>query len=141
MEEPKKFFVDASVVLKWFFLDERDTQQAIALRDRFIEGKIELEVPAHAYSEVANTLLAKTSSNNALDFFATFRGMNLMEHALTLGTVSISSLLMKRYKGISFYDAVYHALALTQGGTFITADEIYYKKTKKEGSIVLLKDF
>ena len=49
--------------------------------------------------------------------------------------------LINTYKTISFYDASYHALALEEGGTFLTNDEKYYKKTKNAGGIMLLRDY
>ncbi|MEK7523423.1 MAG: hypothetical protein AAB588_00140 [Patescibacteria group bacterium] len=49
--------------------------------------------------------------------------------------------LMKNFSGVTFYDSGYHALALQEGGTFITADEKYFQKTKKQGGVMLLKDY
>lgn len=39
---------------------------------------------------------------------------------------------------VSFYDAVYHALAITNNCNFITADKKYYDKTKKFGHVKML---
>jgi predicted nucleic acid-binding protein len=41
----------------------------------------------------------------------------------------------------SFYDAVYHALAINHDCKFITADVKHYEKTKRLGYIVLLSDW
>jgi len=48
--------------------------------------------------------------------------------------------LMQRL-GVTFYDAAYHAVALRNGGTMITADEAYYRKAKGHGGVVLLREF
>jgi len=40
----------------------------------------------------------------------------------------------------SYYDAIYHAIALVEGGTLITTDEKYYTKTKHFGGILLLEN-
>ena len=42
---------------------------------------------------------------------------------------------------MTFYDAAYHALALVEHGTFVTADGKYFTKAKKAGAIALLSDF
>jgi len=39
----------------------------------------------------------------------------------------------------SYYDAIYHAMALVEGGKLVTADEKYYNKTKHIGSVLLLE--
>lgn len=39
----------------------------------------------------------------------------------------------------SYYDAIYHAMALVEGGTLVTADEKYYTKTKHIGGVLLLE--
>jgi len=39
---------------------------------------------------------------------------------------------------VTFYDAVYLALAIERKGTLVTADEIYLKKEEKLGKAVLL---
>jgi len=40
---------------------------------------------------------------------------------------------------VTVYDAAYHSLALTLGGTFVTADRIYYDRARKVGSVALLE--
>ena len=39
------------------------------------------------------------------------------------------------------FDTLYHAVALEEGATLVTADETYYGKAKDLGSIELLADF
>lgn len=41
----------------------------------------------------------------------------------------------------SMYDAIYHAMAIENGGVFITADRRHYEKTKQIGHIALLSDW
>ena len=47
---------------------------------------------------------------------------------------------MKQYR-VTFYDAVYHAVALLKKGTMITTDKAYYRKAAKTGNVVMLEDF
>jgi predicted nucleic acid-binding protein len=42
---------------------------------------------------------------------------------------------------VTFYDAAYHALAIVNGGTFVTADSRYATKTASSGSVVLVGDW
>lgn len=42
--------------------------------------------------------------------------------------------------GVTFYDAVYHAVALERRGTLLTAGASYLKKAGKLGSVLLLAD-
>jgi predicted nucleic acid-binding protein len=41
----------------------------------------------------------------------------------------------------SFYDAIYHALAILNNCYFVTADKRHFSKTSQLGNIVLLKDW
>jgi predicted nucleic acid-binding protein len=43
-----------------------------------------------------------------------------------------------RHPGVTVYDAAYHALALRVDGVFVTADERYFRRTKRLGAIELL---
>jgi len=42
---------------------------------------------------------------------------------------------------VTFYDAAYHCLAITENGTFVTADKIYFDKAKKKRNIKLLRQW
>jgi predicted nucleic acid-binding protein len=42
---------------------------------------------------------------------------------------------------VTFYDAAYHAVALTCKATLITADEAYVRKANQLGQVMLLKDW
>lgn len=140
MADPKPIFVaDASVLIKWAIDEKEDFDQAMHFRDDFLGNKIEICVPAHCFSEIGNTL--GRVRNDAIEFFSDLLVSNVEQCNLTLESANLAFQLMQKYRGISFYDAGYHALALQQGALFITADEKYYKKTKKAGHIQLLKDY
>ncbi len=49
--------------------------------------------------------------------------------------------LLKGVPKASFYDAIYHALALYLGATYITADKKYYDLMRHKGHIKLLSDY
>jgi predicted nucleic acid-binding protein len=47
---------------------------------------------------------------------------------------------MERY-GVTFYDAVYHAVAMLKDGILLTADEVYCKKVSGMTNVVGLADW
>lgn len=137
------YIVDASVILKWFFVEEdRDAHRAaLSLRQDFFHQDISLEIPHYALAETANIFGTYLSRHETLFNLSTLFDYRFVEHPISLEMASLAVELMKKFPGVSFYDTGYHALALHHGGVFITADEKYYRKTHREGAIMLLKDY
>lgn len=141
MEDHKSLYViDASVMIKWIVMQEDDIDKALEIRDDFFREKISLAMPSNALFEILNVMSIKRPVE-AMTFFSQILSMGIDEYVLTLEPASQAIAMLERIKGISFYDAIYHALALILGGTFVTADKDYYKKTKSLGRIMLLKDY
>lgn len=139
-ENRKLLVVDASVILKWFLKEENWMEQAWRLRGHHVSKKINIIVPSHCFFELANILKRKIP-NEAMLLISKLKFSEIMEQILSIRVISIAFQLMDEHKKISFYDAAYHALALAEGGTFVTADEDYYKIAKKSGNIMLLKNY
>ncbi|OOP55478.1 MAG: hypothetical protein AYP45_14620 [Candidatus Brocadia carolinensis] len=57
---------------------------------------------------------------------------------ITKEVTSIAFALMKEYRGVTFSDAIYHAVAIRNKGTMVTAGKSYYDRAKDKGSILLL---
>lgn len=120
--------VDASVVVKWF-IEENDSDKAILLRDRFIEGKVKFFIPSLLYFEVLNALkysqLFDSSELNDA-------GESLENYGLKV--VAIKNELRKNMikialeYGLSIYDASYLGLSIGLDKLFCTADEKIIKK-------------
>lgn len=141
MEETKPLFVtDASVIVKWAVYEEEDRSQALMIRDDLLRGALNVIVPSFCFSELCNAIYLR-SPRTALDFISYLLTSEITQYSLSLTLTNLAFQLMDQYRGISFYDASYHALAINYKGTFLTADEKYYKKTHKEGHIMLLKDY
>lgn len=136
------FIIDASVVLKWFLLDnEGETKQALLIRDKFVAGELRLRAPELLIIEVANVLRHKpgdtakivnkaTSTLWQMDFLAPLNpAVNelAVELAFELNT--------------TIYDAVYLALAEVSFGKLITADAKFYRASAVRRSVQLLKNF
>lgn len=132
------YVLDASVILKWF-LQEEDSEKAIALKDAHSRGESFLIIPDLAIYEIANSLRYKPEFSSA--------EINRCCHALFDLDIDIVAPLpdlinpttdLARQKEITFYDASYIALAVILGLQFITADEKLYNKTKDITSVHLL---
>ena len=63
-------------------------------------------------------------------------------HELLKKSREIAETNLKGQGYISSYDATFHALALMENGTLLTADRKHYQKTKDSiGSVMLLEEF
>lgn len=139
-ENKTNFVIDASVIYKWATHEPEYLEEALLVKDHFVEKINLLMVPVFCFAEVCNALFIKRP-RMALEYFSQLIEFGIEEYAISFNLANLSFQLMERYPGISFYDASYHALAIRKNGTFITADEKYYRKTHKEGHIMLLKDY
>jgi len=137
----KTIIPDASVLLKWVLppANEHHVEQAIAIRDDVLDGKIRLLVPALWYYEVGNTLSRKYPAY-ADTLLSSLINIDMEspppDQTIQTATVQLAS----RFQ-VTFYDAAYHALAIEQDGFFVTADEKYIQKAGSVGHILHLKDW
>ena len=119
--------------------DEQDSAKAEILRDGWVAGEYEILLPSLWVFEVANVLGLKVPemAGSLMEIFIAYRFASVeITDTLCIKTFEI----MKRC-GATFYDAVYHAVAIKHKGLLVTADEAYYRKAKGIGHIMLLKDF
>lgn len=137
-----QYVVDASVAVKWFIRDdaeESNINQAIQLLMLAQRGDAAFLQPPHWVSEVAAVLARlepKTVSRSigallALAFVKTTGKSNHYQRAISMAVKLDHHL----------FDTFYHAVALEENGTLITADKRYYDKAKVMGAIVMLEDF
>ena len=103
--------------------------------------RIIIYAPEHTYTEVANILAINGRQNIGQGLRNLFDTDLIKVLPHTISQTNIASEIVQKYKGVSFYDAVYHAMAIIYAGTLITADEKYYKKTKALGHSMLLQDY
>ena len=124
----REIVIDASVVVKWF-IEENDSDKARLLRDKFIDGKIELFVPSLLYFEVLN----------ALKYSQLFDPSELNDAGESLEKYGFKVITIKKEirehmikvavdHDMSIYDASYLGLSIVIGKTFCTADEKIIKK-------------
>lgn len=118
----EKKVVDASIVAKWF-VTEKDTEQALQLRQDHLTGKALLIVPELLFSEVLNILRYKGHGQKVLEEAnASLWEIQLhIEHTNTFLLQRAISLALQ-FK-LSLYDALYAALSQIHGCPLVTADE------------------
>jgi predicted nucleic acid-binding protein len=124
----REIVIDASVVVKWF-IEENDSDKALLLRDKFIEGKVELYVPTLLYFEVLN----------ALKYSQLFKPNELEDAGESLENYGFKAITIKNdirkhminaaiEYDLSIYDASYLGLSIGLEKLFCTADEKIIKK-------------
>lgn len=137
----KNFVVDTSVLIKWLGEKTENSEEAMKVKEDFIDGNIGVSVPALVYWELGSFLGRKFDPINATAAFSQFKNYRFPAYLLSLDLSLLAFKIVKRCKGATFYDASYHALALDKGALFLTADKKYYEKAKSFGHIKLLKDY
>ena len=140
-----KVVLDACVFSK-LFLIEPDRDQAIALIRALENRHHAIVVPQVFFYEVmATATYAKLDPDSILNLIGQYQKTHLqliqpnLEVLKTAMAITDSGHPKSGYP--SFYDAIYHALALCLNCSFITADQRHYEKTKHLGSIILLRDW
>ena len=132
---------DASVLLKWVLpsQDEPGADRALVLRDAIVEETVRACVPSLWVYEVGNTL-GRRFPAQARAWLGLMAKFALQEaprsEAWLQKTLELVSGL-----DVTFYDAAYHAVALIQGGTFVTADTRYVSRARKLGAVEFIADW
>lgn len=141
MEESKKLLIiDSSVILKWFIDETEGVENAAKIKSDYLNNQIKLGVTNFCFYEVMNTL-GRKFPEKAVTSLSVLKMLDIFEIGLTLEIATIALGIMREFPQVSFYDASYHATAIENNGTFITADEKYYRRAKSLKHITLLKDY
>jgi predicted nucleic acid-binding protein len=141
----KKFVLDSSVFLAQF-LNEKNHNQVTVFLENALRNKAKILIPDLFHYEVLS-ILAK---EKIADFDGALDIINDYEITI-LKTIKLEAKIIKKAKKLtelgnnksgfpSFYDCVYHALAILNDCDFITEDKRHYEKTKSAGNIKLFKD-
>ena len=136
------YVVDASVGVKWFVRErEADREAALALRQRHIDGDTQLIVPELFVLEVPNAIKAgrKSTEEELADVLATLADLDVQVERHTQRVLRKTNAVAWAYK-LTWYDAVYVALAETLGFPFVTADEALLRTMKGHSIVLRLKD-
>lgn len=133
---------DASVILKWVLQpeDEPDTGSALRVLEAFLGEAIEIRVPSLWRYEVGNILAVKRPGR-AREAMEALLGYRFEEERLHSGYCLETLRFAAEAKGISFYDAAYHVLAIRTDGLFLTADRKYVARALRHGKIMHVADW
>ena len=133
--------IDASVAVKWFVRDaneENDVTPAVDILAGIGKNSIELIQPPHWVAEVAAVLtrLQPDLTDDAIDL------LDVMEIPIKAesSVYKLASHLATKLNH-HLFDTLYHALALQENATLITADYRYFRKSINHGSICMLANF
>lgn len=134
------YIPDASVILKWVFdtPEEADRDVALMLLSSWTAGECEFILPSLWMYEVGN-IIGRNIPGKAAAVMELLLDYRFSEAPIT-PVIAGRTLAIMTDCGVTFYDAVYHAIALERKGTLITADAAYLKKAGKLGHSVLLAE-
>ena len=137
---PQTVIVDASVVAKWF-IPEEDSDKAVKLRNRHIDGSLTLMAPDLIVYEVVNALTYHPEiSDEAIreDIEALFMiDLELVPPSTEL----VASIADKaRQLAISIYDSSYLVLAEITATNLVTADKKFYDRVKETRQVLILDE-
>lgn len=141
MERAQVLIIDACVAVKWY-VKEQMRDKALELRDDYVSERVDLQAPSLILYEVANAIRYHPGSTGVecAEAVRGLRTLGLAIHELDENLIDIASNLAFSEK-ITFYDAVYVALAKKLQGTFITADEELLRQlgeeTKKDAMLLI----
>jgi predicted nucleic acid-binding protein len=136
-----RLVVDASVAVKWVLRDrpgELDVDRAAALLGAIARRRLIAVEPVHWVSEVVAvvTRLKPDRAPATIALVTHGRFSMIASRALYRRAADLSAALSHH-----LFDTLYHAVALEEGATLVTADEVYFNKAKGLGAIRLLRDF
>ena len=136
------YVVDASVGVKWFVRErEADRAVALALRQRHIEGATRMIVPELFLLEVPNAIKTgrKSTEEELAEVLTTLADLDVQVEQHTQRVLRKTNAVAWAYN-LTWYDAVYVALAETLGFPCVTADEALLRKMKGHSIVLRLKD-
>ena len=136
-----RIVIDASVAIKWVIRDallEPDAGKALAILRGVRAHTIEVFEPPHWVAEILAVIARARPQRVALTF-------GILSTLAFKETVRQSCYRRAADIAIQYnhhlFDTLYHAVALEEGATLVTADEAYFHKAKHLGSVELLADF
>ncbi|MFZ3063336.1 MAG: type II toxin-antitoxin system VapC family toxin [Actinomycetota bacterium] len=133
--------LDSSVLVKWY-LEEPDSNEALEILNKAIDGEIAVLVPDLAFYEVANALISSRlysadQINRYLEALAAL-GLTISDFDLNCLHVAVETSMECK---LAIYDSYFVALADLEDLRLVTADEEAAKKTRGISHVVTLAEY
>ncbi|MEM4020956.1 MAG: type II toxin-antitoxin system VapC family toxin [Nitrososphaerota archaeon] len=123
MEEEKILVLDASVAVKWFNVEPL-REKALIIRDKYVNGEIELIAPDLLYYEVANALRynPRFGIEEVKSALKALEDLSIITYDFE-GELREKAVELAYRFGITIYDAAYVALAVIRDASLYTANK------------------
>lgn len=135
IQKPTDIILDSSVVAKWFFPSEEDSEAALKIRDLFLSKKLSISAPVLIYYEINNLIRTAIKSLRINEELAkeAYRGFLALDLIIYSSQELMEMALEKAILlDISSYDASYLALAEYLNIPLLTADQKLMDKVKSD---------
>jgi predicted nucleic acid-binding protein len=135
-----RLVIDASVSIKWFVRSKNEEQvpKAVEILEGIGDNRINIIQPPHWMAETI-AVLARLQPDKVTRVIDLLDAMEISVKATTLEYKLASQMAFDLDHHL--FDTLYHALALREQATLITADRRYFKKAADLGLINMLGDF
>ncbi len=129
-----RYTIDASIVVKWLNQNnEESTTQALSVLEGCYKGAYSLLAPELCIMEVSNALLrGKGLSGKKLEKAVDLLFIIPIQYVSLTQDRTQSSILISESSGMTFYDALYVAIALEHHAPLITANVKHQQKFRKD---------
>jgi predicted nucleic acid-binding protein len=127
--------MDASVVLKWFLIDEEYGQLALELLNKYVSFDLEIVAPSLLEYEVSNGLFiakkrGRIEQEKAMMAVEGFLGLEIEKKDIS--SVYPRIMHFSETYDLTVYDASYLGVADEEGIELITADRSLFGRVKKD---------
>ncbi|MEE9223133.1 MAG: type II toxin-antitoxin system VapC family toxin [Thermoplasmata archaeon] len=137
--EKKTLVLDASVVVKWY-CEEKDSDKALEIRERYRRHQVNIIVPNLLFYEVINAIrfnleiteeTKKRIAKNVLEigFDTVIPSRNQYVEALNFALK----------EDLTIYDSIYYVIAKDADAVYVTADKNFWSKTENRAIVLLGK--
>jgi predicted nucleic acid-binding protein len=139
-----KYVLDANIVIK-LFVNENFSEIASNLLEDIVKNQYIVFVPSLFGYEIFSVCIAKKIDIEDIKKFSKNQKVGNMiilelNNKIINRAKEITQIWQNESGFSSFYDSVYHAIALENNCDFITADKVHFEKVRQLGNIKFLDD-